>query len=77
MARGPQVVSERPDTRSQPLCVVEQQDLGSASRSDAPDWEDFAERMGFIFTLFRAYQCDPTLHAMPPGIPDPPPLPWA
>ena len=53
------------------------QDLGSASRSDAPDWEDFAERMGFIFTLFRAYQCDPTLHAMPPGIPDPPPLPWA
>ncbi len=50
------------------------QDVDSASRSDAPDWEDFAERMGFIFTLFRAYQCDPTLHAMPPGIPDPPPL---
>ena len=50
------------------------QDLDSTSRSDAPDWEDFTERMGFIFTLFRAYQCDPTLHAMPPGIPDPPPL---
>jgi hypothetical protein len=48
------------------------QDLESASRSDAPDWEDFDERMGFIFTLFRAYQCDPTLYAMPPGIPDPP-----
>lgn len=49
------------------------QDVDSAARSNAPDWEDFAERMGFIYTLFRAYQCDPSLYAMPPGIPDPPP----
>ena len=49
------------------------QHLDDASRSDAPDWEDFTERLGFSFTLFRAYQCDASLHAMPPGIPD---VPW-
>jgi len=48
------------------------QDLDDAARSDAPDWESFDERMGFIFTLFRAYQCDPTLYPLPPATPPPP-----
>ncbi len=46
------------------------QDLDSAARSDAPDWEDYAERMGFILTLLRSHQGDPALFALPPGTPD-------
>jgi hypothetical protein len=45
------------------------QDPDSAAASDAPDWESYDERMGFIFTLLRAYQCDPALFALPPGAP--------
>lgn len=45
------------------------QDPVSAAASDAPDWESYDERMGFIFTLLRAYQCDPKLFALPPGTP--------
>ncbi len=37
----------------------------SAVNSDAPDWESYEERMGFIFTFLRAYQCDPALFEMP------------
>jgi hypothetical protein len=48
------------------------QDPDSAAASDAPDWESYDERMGFIFTLLRAWQCDPALFALPPGTPDPP-----
>ena len=48
------------------------QDLESAVNSDAPDWESYAERMGFIFTLLRANQCDPGLFALPPDTPAPP-----
>ena len=40
--------------------------------SDAPDWESYDERMGFIFTLLRAHQCDPALFALPPGTPEAP-----
>jgi hypothetical protein len=46
------------------------QDPGSAANSDAPDWESYDERMGFIFTLLRAHQCDPALFALPPGTPE-------
>jgi hypothetical protein len=46
------------------------QDLESAVNSDAPDWESYAERMGFIFTLLRAHQCNPELFGLPPGTPD-------
>ena len=45
------------------------QDLGSAARSDAPDWESYEERMGFIFTLLRSHQADPSLFDLPPGTP--------
>lgn len=49
------------------LAVRFGQDLGSADASSALDWESYDERMGFIFTLLRAYQCDPALFALPPG----------
>jgi hypothetical protein len=47
------------------------QDLDSAVDSDAPDWESYRERMGFIFTLLRAHQADPSLFELPPGTPEP------
>lgn len=45
------------------------QDVDSAVNSDAPDWESYQERMGFIYTLLRAHQCDPALFDLPPGTP--------
>jgi hypothetical protein len=45
------------------------QDPDSAAASDALDWESYDERMGFIFTLLRVYQCDPALFELPPGTP--------
>ena len=45
------------------------QDPNSARRSDAPDWESYEERMGFIFTLLRAHQGDAALFDLPPDIP--------
>ena len=45
------------------------QDPDSAAESDALDWESYDERMGFIFTLLRVYQCDPALFELPPGTP--------
>ena len=41
------------------------QALDSAIHSDAPDWESYDERMGYIFTLLRAYQQDPEMFTMP------------
>ncbi len=72
-AMFPEVLCDLTDPDAAALAKRFGQDVGSASLSDAPDWEDFTERMGFIFTLFRAYQCDLALHGMPPGIPD---VPW-
>jgi hypothetical protein len=46
------------------------QDVASARDSDAPDWESYHERMGYIFTLLRAYQRDPSLFDLPSGTPD-------
>lgn len=46
------------------------QDLHSARHSDAPNWEEYDERMGYIFTLLRAYQQDAAMFEMPdsPGV---------
>lgn len=60
-----------PDARA--LAARFGQDVASAHDSDAPDWESYRERMGFIFTLLRAYQRDPALFDLPPGTPDVPP----
>jgi hypothetical protein len=49
------------------------QGLASAAHSDAPDWESYEERMGFIFTLLRSHQCDPSLFDLPTGTPGVPP----
>ncbi|GLI26356.1 hypothetical protein ARHIZOSPH14_05980 [Agromyces rhizosphaerae] len=35
------------------------------THSDAPIWEDYDERMGFILTFFRAHQCDPRYFEVP------------
>jgi hypothetical protein len=48
------------------------QDPASATHSDAPSWESYEERMGFIFTLLRSYQADPALFGLPPGTPEGP-----
>ena len=42
------------------------QDPHSTRASNAPDWQDLDERMGFIFCLFRAYQRDPAITGGPP-----------
>jgi hypothetical protein len=41
------------------------QDLHSAVHSDAPNWESYDERMGYIFTFLRAYQQDAAMFEMP------------
>ena len=41
------------------------QDLGSGIHSDAPNWESYDERMGYIFTFLRAYQQDGAMFDMP------------
>jgi hypothetical protein len=46
------------------------QDPGSTRASDAPDWEDYDERMGFIFSFLRAYQQDPAIFHLPQGTPE-------
>lgn len=65
--------------RSAPLTLVDPealavaarfgQDVDSAVNSDAPDRGSYRERMGFIYTLLRAHQCDPALFGLPPGTP--------
>jgi hypothetical protein len=41
------------------------QHLDSTRNSDAPDWQDLDERMGYIFCLFRAFQQDPAIRTAP------------
>jgi hypothetical protein len=41
------------------------QDLHSTRYSDAPNWEEYDERMGYIFTLLRAYQQDAAMFDLP------------
>lgn len=43
------------------------QDPGTdVSASDAPSWEDYDERMGYIVCFFRCYLREPRYYAMPP-----------
>lgn len=39
------------------------------STSNATSWEDYDERMGFIFAFFRAFARDPRFFNAPPGLP--------
>ena len=41
------------------------QDARSTRYSDAPTWESWRERMGYISCFFRAYQQDPALFDLP------------
>ena len=56
-----------PDAEALALALRFHQDPETADQSDAPDWESYDERMGFIFTLLRAHQGDPALFDLPPG----------
>ena len=53
------------DDRLLALAAAYGQDLTTPVHSDAPDWQDFDERMGYIFCLFRAYQQDPAIRRPP------------
>ena len=57
------------DPRLVDLARAYGQDVDSARRSNATSWEDFDERMGYIFCFFRAYQRDPALRSLPPDVP--------
>jgi len=41
------------------------QDINSTKNSDASNWENYGDRMGYIFNFFRAYQQDPSLQQRP------------
>lgn len=66
----PSALTDLSDPEAVYLAARFGQDPGSAADSDAPDWEDYRERMGFIFTFLRAYQQHPGLFALPPGTPE-------
>lgn len=68
-AQFPAALADLDDPELVALAARFGQDLGSARDSDAPDWEDYRERMGYIFTLLRSHQQDPTLFDLPPGTP--------
>jgi hypothetical protein len=65
----PPLLEHLDDAEALALATRFRQDPDSADASDAPDWESYEERMGFIFTLLRVYQRDPALFALPPGTP--------
>lgn len=65
----PDVLTGLADRRLLDLLEGYGQDTASARHSNAPTWESFEERMGFIACFFRAYQRDPTLFQRPPGVP--------
>ena len=46
------------------LAVRFGQDPNSARYSNAPNWESYTERMGYIFTLLRVFQQDPQIFDM-------------
>jgi hypothetical protein len=71
-AQFPPELAALDDPDAVALAARFRQDLASAHDSDAPDWESYDERMGFIFTLLRAYQRDSSLFDLPPGTPDAP-----
>jgi hypothetical protein len=65
----PPLLEELSDPAAIDLAERFGQELRNAAASDALDWESYDDRMGFIFTLLRAHQCDPTLFPLPPGTP--------
>ena len=64
----PPALLELRDPEARALAVRFGQDLRSARDSDAPNWEDYRERMGYIFTLLRAYQQDPAMFELPADV---------
>jgi hypothetical protein len=64
----PEVLTGLADRRLLELLAEYGQDSASARHSDAPTWESFEERMGFIACFFRAYQRDQSLFQRPPGL---------
>ena len=68
-AMFPPLLEELRDQEAIDLAERFGQGLRSAAASDALDWESYNDRMGFIFTLLRAHQCDATLFPLPPGTP--------
>jgi len=69
-AQFPPELEHLTDSEALALAARFSQDGGSADDSDAPDWASYEERMGFIFTLLRSYQRDPSLFDLPPGTPE-------
>lgn len=69
-AQFPAALAHLDDPDALVLAKRFRQDPESAATSDAPDWESYDERMGFIFTLLRSHQCDPALFALPAGTPE-------
>jgi hypothetical protein len=61
----PACLAELRDAEALELCTRFGQDPGSILHSDAPNWESYDERMGYIFTLERAFQQDPFIFDMP------------
>jgi hypothetical protein len=66
----PAALSDLADAEALDLAARFGQDPGSTRASDASDWEDYDERMGFIFSFLRAYQQDPAIFDLPQGTPD-------
>jgi hypothetical protein len=62
----PDVLLELTDADAIALAMRFGQDVRSAIDSDAPNWEDYRERMGYIFTFLRAFQQDPEMFDLPP-----------
>lgn len=65
----PEVLTGLADRRLLGLLDEYGQDPASTRHSNAPTWESFEERMGFIACFFRAYQRDQSLYQRPPGLP--------
>lgn len=64
-AAWPDVLDVLDDPVLVDLIRLYRQDPDSARHSNAPDWQDLHERMGYICCLFRAYQRDPDLQTSP------------
>ncbi len=64
-AQWPAVLDALDDPGLVALAAGFRQDESSTRHSDAPDWQDLDERMGFIFCLFRSYQRDAAIRQSP------------
>lgn len=64
-SRWPPALERLTDPRLIEIARGYRQEVDSADSSNATSWEDFGERMGYIFCFFRAYQRDPDLRRLP------------